>query len=739
MKPPTPVLRPWVLAAGVGIVAILVLAGVAGLLAGTAARVSLPSSAVTRAENAAVDTSAQGAGPQAPAGMASSDVAVRAAVSSLAHGGGPAHGISTDCAVRAGGEATCGGTPIQPAGDAGATGVASTPRSASPTTTPQWYDVETNLSTESGGKVPSVEFAGRMAYDPLLSEVVLFDGCTYPVCPDNQTWTYNGISWTDLTSPHASAPSPREGAGLDYDPLLGGVVLFGGTNQKVNFNDTWLFTGAGWSNITATVGIPQKVGGGDIAWSWGAMAFDPALDTMVVVDGCADPLCSDVWNYTWFLNAGRWGGAAPGPGALTNLTALAYSSAAYDAAGRDLILFGGFDARSNTSSNDTFLLNASRDWVNITSDDAGCVDSVCYTPPGRDSEGMTWDSQLDAIFMTDGYNATKGPSGTGTLLNDSWIFSGRVWLPANLTAPSAPSGYCPAAQPAMPESSNNVAPIIIGGSGPCSPGSSTSEWVYEVPPQPTLTALPPRFDLGTSTTFNASWSLGTGSGIVATWNVSFGDGQYNSPARSMVGENTSTAYSQTISHTYGAAGTFQANVTWTDFFYVSGTFSVPSVTVYPGLVATIDASATSITAGESVTFSTAPAGGDPPYWYAWSLGDGTTSTARDPPTHTYSNAGFYTVDLTVTDNTGQPVKSTVVITVATPGIHLSSTDIYLIVAIVFVVVATLVAVVVGRRRKKPAPAPPAHYASSDLRAGAGAPPTPSRPAAGGPPRRPPPP
>ncbi|MGC2288634.1 MAG: PKD domain-containing protein [Thermoplasmata archaeon] len=693
--------RPWALVAIVGLVTILILGGLAAPSSGNPVRASTEPALSSAAPKAPVE---------AAAGPALSEAMVDAAVSSLDHGGGPTRGLSANCAVTGGGEATCGRTPVDPTEQTGGAGIVSTPPSAFSTTTPQWFDVALNVTNESGGQVPSVAYSGRMAYDPVLSEMVLFDGCSDAACPSNDTWTYDGISWTNITNHRLPTPSAREGAGLDYDPAFGGVVLFGGSNPDLglSYGDTWLFTSAGWTNISAKVGYPQKVGGGNVAWSYGAMAFDPALDTMVVVDGCADAACDMIWNSTWFLRTSGWT-LTVGPGPTADPTSLAYTSAAYDAADNDLVLFGGYDPVAATGSNYTFLLTPTRTWVNITDEDAGCVASVCYTPPGRISDAMTWDSQLDAIFMTDGLNETSN-----LRLNDSWIFSGGVWLPANLTAPTAPSGYCPVTQPAMPEESSNVTPLIIGGSAqdgtPCLTAAGTMEWVYEVAPQLNVTTSSVHIDLGRASNFTASWTVGTGSGVVAGWNVSFGDGQYDTPARGPTGENTSSAYLQNFSHTYGVTGTFSANVTWSDFYYIAGTTSPPSVTVYPQLTATITASTTSIKVGGSVTFTTKPSGGDAPFEYAWSFGDGTTSTAPAPPAHTYSKSGVYAVNLTVTDSTGQPVRSSVIVTVSgptAPGFVPLTTDLSLLVAFAFVIVAALLAVVVRGRRKKSVRAPPA--------------------------------
>ena len=66
------------------------------------------------------------------------------------------------------------------------------------------------------------------------------------------------------------------------------------------------------------------------------------------------------------------------------------------------------------------------------------------------------------------------------------------------------------------------------------------------------------------------------------------------------------------------------------------------------------------TAGSSpltVTFTSTPSGGTAPYTYAWTFGDGNTSTAQNP-SHIYTIAGTHTPALTVTDTYAEPANAT---------------------------------------------------------------------------------
>src|SRR2546422_7133759 len=85
-----------------------------------------------------------------------------------------------------------------------------------------------------------------MAYDAARGQVVLFGGC----CAGDllgDTWTWDGIDWTQRTPAHA--PSARF-ATMAYDAARGQVVLFGGLYNGTSFDDTWTWDGTDWTQRT---------------------------------------------------------------------------------------------------------------------------------------------------------------------------------------------------------------------------------------------------------------------------------------------------------------------------------------------------------------------------------------------------------------------------------------------------------------------------------------------------------
>ena len=59
-------------------------------------------------------------------------------------------------------------------------------------------------------------------------------------------------------------------------------------------------------------------------------------------------------------------------------------------------------------------------------------------------------------------------------------------------------------------------------------------------------------------------------------------------------------------------------------------------------------------------------GGTPPYTFEWKFGDGSWPVEEQNPTHTYDEAGTYTVTLTVTDSVGDVAMDTAEVTVNEP-------------------------------------------------------------------------
>jgi hypothetical protein len=79
---------------------------------------------------------------------------------------------------------------------------------------------------------------GAFAWDARLRRVVLFGGTVNNV-DLNDTWLYRDGAWTQAMV-IGSVPPARWAPGVDYDADSKGLLLYGGFNFSHPFSDTWL-------------------------------------------------------------------------------------------------------------------------------------------------------------------------------------------------------------------------------------------------------------------------------------------------------------------------------------------------------------------------------------------------------------------------------------------------------------------------------------------------------------------
>jgi hypothetical protein len=82
-----------------------------------------------------------------------------------------------------------------------------------------------------------------MAFDIPRARIVLFGGDSKTFSQLDDTWEWDGASWTAPAL--TTKPVARAGAGMAHDLARGRIVLFGGRTIADPFADTWEYTGAG--------------------------------------------------------------------------------------------------------------------------------------------------------------------------------------------------------------------------------------------------------------------------------------------------------------------------------------------------------------------------------------------------------------------------------------------------------------------------------------------------------------
>lgn len=181
----------------------------------------------------------------------------------------------------------------------------------------EWHDVTFDLS---GAPLPRT--AAAMAYDEERGVTVLFGGIRATGQATDETWEYDGASWTQVTT--SAAPDPRFGHGMAFSRQLGRVVAFGGKRTpgesceggtSLLCSGLWAYDGAGaWERIDVEKGPAARSGaafaygdalGGLTAFMGESPPSTPCPDGSSAIGSCR---LADVWTFS-----GNGGWRARGP------------------------------------------------------------------------------------------------------------------------------------------------------------------------------------------------------------------------------------------------------------------------------------------------------------------------------------------------------------------------------------------------------------------------------------------
>lgn len=197
---------------------------------------------------------------------------------------------------------------------------------------------------------PPGEGGYAITYDAADGYVVLFGGAQYgspssSYGAGNTTWTFSHGIWTPLLNTTAHAPLPRWAPQMAYDARDGYVVLVGGNTGAPGywcvcmtwFNANWTFKAGLWTHVTATGSLPPpRVSA--------AMAYDPALGAVVVYGGTepGGPTGFAPLGDTWEFQGGTWTNITPAGGAGPREAPVLV----FDVRANLLVLFGSSSSRA---------------------------------------------------------------------------------------------------------------------------------------------------------------------------------------------------------------------------------------------------------------------------------------------------------------------------------------------------------------------------------------------------------
>jgi hypothetical protein len=479
-----------------------------------------------------------------------------------------------------------------------------------------------------------------MVWDGFDNYVLLFGGCLSSGCtvaPAGDTWIFQHGQWRQPNLV-GNQPPAREIAGMAYDAFDQEVVMFGGltgTTQKI-LNDTWVYANGTWTNLTLNL---SKAPGPRYRAS---MEYDAADGYVVLFGGTSVVTPPTILNQTWIFSNQSWTDITNN---ATGHPAPRYrADMAYDAADKEIVLFGGCTTATRCGTSDTWTYS-NYSWVNRTG-------SIVGPPSKRVYSGLTWDARDGYVLLYGGGTVSTGPA-----LGSTWEFLNNSWsnLSSGLTVyPSA------RAEPSMAfDVADNLTLLFGGDNNPIGTGTAASllseSWSFGPGVIVEASASPALFDQGQATTIRVN--AVSSNPPLSYWYPSLPAG-------------CSSQDTASLSCTPSAVGNYTVTVQVNDSTGSSANYSVNISTHADPSILSWGVSPTEVTVGSPVNFTVAASGGLPPYRYAYhSLPLGCAGGGQPFLNCSPTGSGNYTVEVQVTDAPGFSIyANTTLIVNARPGV-----------------------------------------------------------------------
>ncbi|HEV8049005.1 MAG TPA: PKD domain-containing protein [Thermoplasmata archaeon] len=451
------------------------------------------------------------------------------------------------------------------------------------------------------------------------------DGYVLALNASGGTLSYHAGVWTVVS--RTGGPGVRRLEALAYDPIVRAAVLFGGIGIAYYgaffYEDTWEYRAGNWTNVTWVVGPSSRAGA--------AMAYDPADGYLLLFGGFGTQnyaVTYRVLNSTWVYSErlltiaearptmavpgqsisfeGEWAGGPPptsfrwtfGDGTGSSLPAANHSFASV---GSYVATFYANATGNSTSSPGSVSVTIVPSRLSI----------IASADPVDENTSITLSAWVD--FGTPPYsynwsaNGTSPDNSASTNASASFTFLAPGVFPVRLT---------------VSDSLNTTVTAERNMTVDSDPSSANLSVVRET----TDTGVPDQFTIrqenGTPP-YEYAWKFGDSPAPVFT----------NDPS---------------VNHTYSSPGSFLvtawANDSGGGSTHASRSVTVvdrPSVTIQPG----------SADAATPIRFSESASGGVAPFSAIWMFGDGSVGSGLSP-SHTYSDAGVFSVTLNWTDAVG---------------------------------------------------------------------------------------
>jgi hypothetical protein len=239
------------------------------------------------------------------------------------------------------------------------------------------------------------------------------------VCADSSLHEFSGAAWKNFApADFKKKPQTRRFSSAAYDQSLKKTVLFGGYNETNYIDDTWLWDGTTWTQITKNLPYDR---------SHAAMWYDPTMKKTLIYGGIGQrnrdariERFSDMWSF----DGTGWTQMK----SITSTPGQRYGTqVVVDPGSKNVYLFGGMklnvngNTQTQTYANDFWKWDGAQ-WTQIT---------TSTTPPPRENSALAFDPLTNDMITFGGW--------AGFYRSDLWLFRGNDWTLANEAVPPPPS------------------------------------------------------------------------------------------------------------------------------------------------------------------------------------------------------------------------------------------------------------------------------------------------------------
>ncbi|HUI38588.1 MAG TPA: PKD domain-containing protein, partial [Thermoplasmata archaeon] len=432
----------------------------------------------------------------------------------------------------------------------------------------------------------------------------------------NQTWGYSAGNWTEITT--VGNPGVLDGPAMAFDPAIGSVVMYGGLSSYSPVkgpNATFFYSGGSWTMATISPSPGPRAAP--------MMTYDPDLGGVVLFGGALTSTGYPVQDDLWLFQNNAWSHVT----ASNPPPARWMSEIAFDPNLHELVLYGGCTG-SYAALNDTWTFSGSS-WTHVATPHSS-IPALCGAM-------LDYDPDLGHVVLAGGIN------GAGGLDNATWEFNGTSWV--ILPTTGAPGGHVMAVGVWDPLDHEFV---LAGGnvstSGAVQPSHTN---VLSIPLTVASVTAPTAATVGQTVTFTAVAVGGTTPhGYVWDW-----------------GDSSPGNISARSTHVYDLVGNYTVHLVvsgpsnhtanWSGVIEVRATLAPRITLAYPG-----------VEVGMKEGFGASGSGGFPPYHFGWSFGDGSTASGVSV-NHAYAATGAFHVSLSLTDSMGGTSSTSVTVTINT--------------------------------------------------------------------------